>query len=189
MTLLGTLSLSADELRIACRILDPQAGKTIAPMRGADYAAEGEWRWANDRDAFVAERERMNARIAAQQAAERERLENRLRNLTWEQLLTEKPFEQWSPSPPYPSEAFRQEAREVVNKTCRALQTLGDKPRKADVRRLLRECVEWFNRANEQAGGVIETGEREDICAVLEEMASVARHRSLVDEVDQWRDW
>ena len=49
--------------------------------------------------------------------------------------------------------------------------------------------MEWFNRADEQAGGVIETEEREDICAVLEEMAYVARQKSLVDEIGEWRAW
>jgi len=57
------------------------------------------------------------------------------------------------------------------------------------VRKLLRECVEWFNKADEQAGGVIETEEREDICVVLEEMAYAARQESLVDEINNWRTW
>jgi hypothetical protein len=57
------------------------------------------------------------------------------------------------------------------------------------VRAILRKCVEWFNEADKIAGGVIETEEREDICAILEEMAFVARQKSLVEEVDSWRDW
>jgi hypothetical protein len=69
------------------------------------------------------------------------------------------------------------------------LQALGPKPRKADVRSALKSCVEWFNNADERAGGVIETEEREDICAVLEEMAHVARQRGLVEEIGSWRDW
>ena len=86
-------------------------------------------------------------------------------------------------------EEFIREARNVVHDTCRALRALGSKPRKPDVRRLLRECVEWFNNADQQAGGVIETEEREDICAVLEEMAYVARQKSFADEIEDWRDW
>lgn len=43
--------------------------------------------------------------------------------------------------------------------------------------------------ADEKAGGAIETEEREDICAVLEEMAFVARQAVLMEEVDMWRRW
>src|SRR5205807_7985306 len=101
----------------------------------------------------------------------------------------ETPFERWSPSPPFPPQEFTREARDVIHDTCRALRALGSKPRKPDVRRLLRECVEWFNKADDQAGGVIETEEREDICVVLEEIAYVARQKSLVNEIENWRDW
>ena len=80
-------------------------------------------------------------------------------------------------------------ARVVIHNTCRALCALGSKPRKPDVRRLLRDCVKWFNEADEEAGGVIETEEREDICMVLEEMVYLARQKSLSDEVNEWRSW
>jgi hypothetical protein len=189
MTLLGTLPLSAGEMQTASDVVNMRPGSSFASMSRANYAVEGEWRWTNDREAFAAEHEQVLSRNAAKRAAEQERLENRLRGLTWEQLLGEVPLQRWNRSPPFPSEAFTREAREVVHKTCRSLQSLGPKPRKPEVRRLLRECVEWFNRADEQGGGVIETEEREDICAVLEEMAFVARQRSLVDEIDDWRSW
>jgi hypothetical protein len=189
MTYLGTNPLSADEVQVASKIFNHVAGSAFSTMGMANYAAEGEWRWANDREALVAEQERVRAQQVAKRTAQEERQRNRLRGLTWEQLLGETPFERWSSSPPFPPEEFTRDARNVVHDTCRALRALGSKPRKADVRRLLRECVEWFNKADEQAGGVIETEEREDICAVLEEIAYVARQKSLVDEIDDWRSW
>ena len=42
---------------------------------------------------------------------------------------------------------------------------------------------------DEEHGNVIETIEREDICSVLEEIAFVARHPALSDEIGIWRDW
>jgi hypothetical protein len=69
------------------------------------------------------------------------------------------------------------------------LQALGPKPKKAPVRAVLKACVEWFNAKDAEFGGMIETEEREDICAALEELATVARHRSLTREVDEWRQW
>jgi hypothetical protein len=189
MTPLGAMPPSAEELQLASDIFNRAPGSVFSTMRATNSAAEGEWRWANDREALVAEQQQVSAQQAARRAAQEERHQNRLRGLTWDQLLREVPFARWSPSPPFPPEAFTREARDVVHDTCRALRSLGGNPRKSDVRKLLRECVEWFNKADERAGGVIETEEREDICAVLEEMAYVARQKSLVDEIDNWRAW
>ena len=77
----------------------------------------------------------------------------------------------------------------MIRSACDALEKLGPKPRRADVRAILRKTVIWFNEADAAAGGVIETEEREDICAVLEEMAHVARQKVLVEEIDEWREW
>jgi len=189
MTLLGTIALCADEVQLVSKIFNHLPGSVFSTIHKANYAAEGEWRWANDREALVAEQERVGAQQAAKRAEQEERQRSRLRGLTWEQLLGETPFERWSSSPPFPSAEFTREARDVVHDTYRALSALGSKPRKPDVRRRLRECVEWFNKADEQAGGVIETEEREDICAVLVEMAYVAQQKSLVDEIGAWRTW
>ncbi|ESU46710.1 hypothetical protein K7395_22910 [Streptomyces filamentosus] len=54
---------------------------------------------------------------------------------------------------------------------------------------MLKSLVQWFNTADQAAGWVIETEEREDISLVLEELAQVAGHPSLVMEVDAWREW
>jgi hypothetical protein len=189
MTFLGTVLLRAEDVRFASGIFGHVPGSSFSTMHAANHAAEGEWRWANDREALIAEDERVKSQQAAKRAAQEERHRTRLRGLTWEQLLSETPFERWAPSPPFPSWAFTRDARAVVHDACRSLRALGSKPRKSDVRRLLRACVEWFNKSDEQAGGVIETEEREDICAVLEEMAYVARQNSLVDEIDNWRTW
>ena len=133
--------------------------------------------------------DRIKADQEAERAAEEERYQVRLRSLTWDQLLSETPFERWSPSPPFPSEDFTAGARRAIHDACRTLKALGPEPRKAEVRTALNRCVEWFNEAGRRAGGVIETEEREDICQVLVELAFVARQRSLVDEIDQWREW
>jgi hypothetical protein len=189
MKALGTLPSNAEESQLASNIFNFVPGSVFSTMLAANYAAEGEWRWTNDRDALVAEQQRASVQEAARRAAQQERYKNRLRGLTWEKLLGETPFKRWSSSPPFPSAEFTREARDVVHDTCRALRALGSKPRKSEVRGLLRKCVEWFNTADEQAGGVIETEEREDICVVLEEMAYVARQKALVDEIDNWRTW
>lgn len=187
--LVGFISVSPEEERLAQVIANFGVGSRYAGLRFANYAAEGEWRWTHDNAAFVVEYEKIEARNAAERAAKEQRYRTRLSKLTWEALLAETPFERWSPSPPFPPIEFAHAARKRIHDACRELSALGPKPRKADVRAVLKRCVEWFNDADDAAGGVIETEEREDICAVLEEMAYVARQKSLVDEVDNWRTW
>jgi hypothetical protein len=157
------------------------------PWSGAD--AEREWRWRNDRAAY--EREVVLVRQAreARLAAERERYENRLKTLTWEKLLQERPLTRWDEHPPFPPPDFTAAARRQIHRVIRELQALSDKPRRAEVRALLKACVEWFNEKDAEFGGVIETEEREDVCAILKELAFVARQRSLVHEIENWRNW
>jgi hypothetical protein len=181
--LVGTQAVSHAERSFADR------RSRFSTLHAADRAAEGEWRWTNDRDAFVIEVDRNNAKSVAERAAKEERYRTRLSKLTWEQLQSETPFEKWSPSPPFPPKEFTDAARAAIRSACEALKELGPKPRRADVRAVLKKTVIWFNEADERAGGVIETEEREDICAVLEEMAHVARQKVLVDEIDEWREW
>jgi hypothetical protein len=154
---------------------------------GAD--AEREWRWRNDRAAYEQEVEAYRQARDARFAAERERYEKRLKTLTWEVLLAEQPFSRWDTHPPFPPPEFVAAARDRVRSAMLELQSLGSKPRKPQVRAVLKTCIEWFNAKDIEFGGVIETEEREDICAVLEELAFVARQRTLVDEIEGWRHW
>lgn len=185
----GVWATSATEQTLANAIMNFEIGSSFAGIDSASITAEGEWRWSNDREALVRENHLEEAKAEAKRAREAERYLNRLKGLTWSQLLSENPFGNWSPSPPFPSGEFTDAARLVIHDGCIALQALGPKPRKGDVRAVLKKTVQWFNEADEAAGGVIETEEREDICAVLEEMAVVARQKSLMDEIDAWRSW
>lgn len=186
---LGVGKITADERSEAATILGFGVGSRFATINSANHAAEGEWRWKNDHEAFVEEQKLKQAKNDAERAAKEERYRNRLSKLTWDQLLSETPFSNWSPSPPYPPEDFTKAARKVIHDACVALRELGPKPRKPAVRAILKNTVNWFNGADKAAGGVIETEEREDIYGCLEEMAFVARQKSLVEEVDQWREW
>ncbi|BCA59342.1 hypothetical protein [Sphingomonas sp. HMP6] len=185
----GTQPASRAERSYFDAFVSHAPGSCTSTLFGANHAAEGEWRWSNDRENVVIEVEKKNTKNEAERAAKEERYRTRLIKLTWEQLKSETPFERWSPSPPFPPEEFTDAARAVIRNACDALKELGPKPRRADVRTVLKKTVIWFNEADEKAGGVIETEEREDICAVLEEMAHVARQKVLVEEIDEWREW
>jgi hypothetical protein len=119
----------------------------------------------------------------------RERYEKRLKTLTWAMLLEEKPFPRWNEHPPFPPPEFTAAARDRIRSTILALQALGPRPKKGQVRETLKGCVEWFNAKDVEFGGVIESEEREYISEALEELAVVARHLSLAREIDEWREW
>lgn len=189
MKLLGQTSISSDEMKRAHSHFMNEAGSVIAGLSFASNAVEGEWRWTNDQDLLLEEDEKLSARRIANEKAEKERYENRLKNLTWDQLLSETLLERWTGNSPFPNEVFTAGARRVLRKTILEIQELGDKSKKKDVRAILKSCVTWFNQADETHNGPIETEEREDICRVLEEIAFVARHKSLINEVNAWRDW
>jgi hypothetical protein len=189
LTALGMSSCSKLEKELAGNVLSLGVGSRFSTMNAANYAAEGEWRWDHDRDTLIAEVERDSAKKAEKRAAAERRYQERLSKLSFEQLLSEKPLPRWTGASPYPPAEFTTAARAKLHEATRALMALGPKPRKAWVRKVLKETVEWFNEADKAADGVIETEEREDICAALEELAFAAKQRALVDEIDDWREW
>ncbi|UYY76079.1 hypothetical protein [Sphingomonas sp. R1] len=185
----GALPVGRSEQQHVEAVVSYAPGSRFSTLSAANHAAEGEWRWANDRESFLIEAEKKKAKTEGERAAKEKRYRTRLSKLTWEQLQSETPFERWTPSPPFPSVEFTNAARAMIRDACDALKELGPKPPRAKVRAILRKTVMWFNEADREAGGVIETEEREDICAILEEMAHVARQKVLVDEIDDWREW
>jgi hypothetical protein len=186
---LGVVALTESERELGQRITSLAIGIPYTTTGYASIAAEGEWRWKYDRESLVREHERVKQEAEAKQAAAQKLYETRLRGLTWDKLLSETPFERWSPSPPFPSKAFTESARKAIHDASRDLRDLGPKPPKGKVRAVLKRCVEWFNQADGRTGHPIETEEREDIYAALAELAFVAGHRELAAEIDEWRDW
>jgi hypothetical protein len=177
----GVISSPDAELLAGCR--------SYSAWTWASSVAEGEWRWKNDREPYEHEVKLKNDARTARLVAERKRQKTRLKTLTWENLLEEQPFPRWDRHPAFPPLEFAKAAREQVHSTVRMLQALGPKPKRPQVRKIIKSCVEWFNAKDAEFGGVIETEEREDICAVLEEIAVVARQKTLTSEIDTWRDW
>jgi hypothetical protein len=155
----------------------------------ASHDAEGEWRWKHDRAAYKAEVEKEHEALLARLTAEEARHKKRLKSLTWDRLLAEEPFQRWNRSPPFPPPEFTTLARGRIRSSILELQALGPKPRRPEVRAVLKSCVEWFNEMDERFGHVIETEEREDIHTVLEELAFMARQKKLADEIENWRNW
>ncbi len=182
LTLLGTAPVSDDELALA------DSRKSYSALETVSYDAEAEWRWKHDRARLEAEEAQEDAAREARDAARAGHVRTRLDQLTFDQLLAETPLPRWAAAAQLPAEFIRA-AREALHDTCRKLRALGPKPGRARARTILKGCVLRFNAIDERAGGVIETTEREDICDALCEIAYVARHPVLAEEIHQWRDW
>ena len=190
LTLLGSAPLDDQQQRIANRYLSGDSiGLPFTTAEMATSEVEGEWRWANDREALEQEIKQERERTERERAAAQLRYETRLKDLSWEQLLAETPFARWDESPPFPPAEFRDAAAERVRETYRELQALGPKPRKADARKAVKSLLWWIKAADVAAGDVLETEERDDIHLILEEMTHVARQPSLLDEVEPWYTW
>ncbi|PCG08529.1 hypothetical protein COA17_12710 [Sphingomonas ginsenosidimutans] len=164
-------------------------GAGFGELSNVDIIVEGEWRWANDRDALAAELDQEEEREEAQREAAAQRFKTRLSTLSWAQLAAETPLARWQPSPAFPPPAFIDGARAMLRAARAELAAMGEKPRKPAVRAVLKRTVEWFNDADDAAGGVIGTDEREDIVAALVDIAYAARQPALVDDIDTWRQW
>jgi hypothetical protein len=151
----------------------------------AAASAEREWRWLHDRERLLEDVKRSAAEYEAAAAAEARRKRERRKVLTWDQLLAEDPFPSWRARP---SETFAAEARTAIRDACHALKALGPKPPRSQVRAILRGCVERFGAATEHYRD-ISTEQRREIVNVLEEMAYLSGHRSLIDDARLWRGW
>jgi hypothetical protein len=156
---------------------------------GASFDAEGEWRWRHDQEALKQEYV-LNAAAQRTKIQEEQTLyETRLKHLGWDLLLAEAMFERWSPCPPFPPAAFVASVRGQFRNAINELRNIRPWPSKTEARRILKTLVSEINTLDESYQNVVETEEREDLCAKLAEIAFVAKHPDLKDEIDAWRAW
>jgi hypothetical protein len=182
-TVIGNVEIAPTELAIVPRF--PPFGTWSA----ANSDAEGEWRWRHDREAYKREIALDATARDAKRKAERVRYELRLKGLTWDTLLAETMFARWSRSPPFPPSDFVDAVRARFRDAILEMNGMAPKPTKQEVRRVLRALVDQINALDKAYGQVVETEEREDLCEALAELAYVARHPALMEEVNAWRSW
>ena len=151
--------------------------------------AEHEWRFRNDREAWLKDSRIADDMFREKMRAEEEWQRNRLSGLTLAQLTSEQPFPGWSEETTSLPLTFILAARSTIREAQQELLSLGVKPRREDVRRILKRTVIWFNKSTAEAGEIVETSEREDIQTLLEEMCWSVKQQELVEEIDDWRRW
>lgn len=144
-----------------------------------------QWRWDNDREAVLSEEATEKAKIDEQRHLYAEKQRDILRTTTWDSLLAREWFTEWDAAH---ETALRQNARILISTLITTLKT-APKITKTLVRRQLHDCVNAFNKLDEELGFPIKTTHCEDIINALELITIVAKQPTLIHEVDNWRNW
>ncbi|MGE0712622.1 MAG: hypothetical protein AB7N76_03510 [Planctomycetota bacterium] len=173
-----------------CGFVQPTGDEVSAPCfshceweffpRDVDH----QWRWLNEREAYMAERSAWLAVLEARQKERAKEHSTRKAGLTLTKLQAVDPTSRWTDRP---ADALA-ETRQILSGCLGALQALGKRKPKARVLSTLREAVEELNRAN-QREPFIETLEREDLCEHFDELAAACGLSDLGDFTLDWRDW
>jgi hypothetical protein len=125
-------------------------------------------------------------RRATEAAREKERRAYKPLPGTLEDFRQQTPFPRWGG---YVEPAALRGARRIIRETIDALIALGpDAPEPARIDEV-RNCVERFNQLDVRFGGFIETIEREHICDLIEELASLIDLDDYDNALTGDRDW
>lgn len=181
-TYIGQLSTSAFEEVMKQDI------RAFTTWDSASHNAEAEWRWKHDKELYLAEICKATDERDKQDKLKKERFENRLSKLTWEKIEFEVLFRRWVDSPPFPSPEFTDALRGVFSTTIFDLRELGEKPKRAEVRKRLKQTIDEITSLDEHFGDVIETEEREDIYEVFYDLTYLSKQTKLMEEIPDWHD-
>jgi hypothetical protein len=145
-----------------------------------------EWRWRHDRLALLLEEQEAAIRSKAEHEQAAKQQQAALDQLTLTSLKKKLRFTSWKGDRPDKAIAA---CRKLFRDTVDGLISLGPKPKKRDVAKVVRNCVEELNSLDERYNGFIETGEREELCREIDELVYVAGLGGCNGLADRWRDW
>lgn len=108
------------------------------------------------------------------------------------------PFARWQDSFADGLEQYTPEncaaVQHVMDQLLQQLSDLGVDAAEADKLAAMQQAVEALNDLNEQIDGLIETGEREDLCELLNHICSAVgldwtQYGDGEGPASEWRDW
>jgi len=137
----------------------------------------------------MADRIKLHEREVHRQEKMARRMKDRLRGITINQLLDETHLATWDARTDFIHPDFLKVVRAELLTLLENLKFTNKKQPKAQVRKILKTFVEWLNVQDEKYDHPIETMEREELYELLEEVCHAAQHKSLMDEIDNWREW
>lgn len=175
---LGVIPPTSDERKMKC---DTSSSWETCPIM-----LLGQWRWEHDRQALLAEESVEEMREDEELAARAKEIDRTRKSMTLEQLSRRRFFAGWKNMPP--KDAIRA-SREIMKKAVKAMIDLGPSPTKAKRKKVLKECIEDFNKLDRTMNRFIETSERDDICAEFDLLVHACGLGELDNQADEWRDW
>jgi len=144
----------------------------------------------HDHEKLVAEVARQDEVERSRQAAIQAKHQYRLSELNWDDFLNSPTIDKWCGDDggglPH---AFVSEVSAALRDYGHKLRALGVKPKRDDVRKLVRGLVEVINDLNTENSGVIETIHREALIDILTDLIYLSRQKTLIDELEEWREW
>lgn len=162
---------------------------TIAPIEHAPHCVDHEYRAEFDEERWKSEiidyEEKPTRRLLPRMEAEQQRL----RTITIQALMAETLFQDWDNRTQIVPPEFALGVRTRSKVLLKEVDSLGEKPKRKDVRKLLKEYVFWLNSFDGSVGYEIETEEREDLMGFVEEVCWATRQKPLIGEADNWRNW
>jgi len=161
----------------------------IAAIQNAPRSLDHEHRAKFDESRWKSE---IKAHTEKQERIRREREERekqRLKKLTIQVLKGETQFEDWNNRTQIVPPKFALSVRKRSKVLLDDLGALGAKPRRKDVRRLLKAYISWLNELDGSFGYAIETEEREDLMVFVEELCWATKQKPLIAVADAWREW
>lgn len=176
---LGRIELTAEDLTAS--------SNSYGGWNSVPHQALLQWRWDHDREALLidmAQEESNRSEETRKQAAIRDRY---LKTLTLDSLVDKNWFESWEEEDVPIADASIKESRSILRKL---VNDFADTPKltSAVAKRLLKQSVEEFNQLNSTFQFIF-TLEREDICDAYEQIMCAAKFPTLVDQIENWREW
>jgi hypothetical protein len=174
--------LPGDFVEIEVCALTPEARAVAADHRGTFCLQNAEdlrsqlyeqWRWLNDRAALEAERSKRYADCQAREAKRRQQQ-------TLPKMLRERPFSHW------PSKELMREARRFFKEATKALIDLQKEGTRKQRVAVLKRITTELNAVDD---GSIESAERDEIVARVDELAALVGISNDDEELTGHRDW
>ncbi|WP_425397204.1 hypothetical protein [Aeoliella sp.] len=175
---IGIVEPSAEEVNLEC---DAFSGWLSAQIQSL-----AQWQWDNDRESVLEAGKLKAIKQQEERQRECEARKARLEATTLENLRNRQFFEHWDD---YPAKKAILGSRQIMQETVEQLIELGTAATESARLAVLQECIERFNRLDEELDHFVLTIEREDICEEFEMLVHACGLGAHEDLADEWRDW
>lgn len=161
----------------------------VANLSSAEIALDHENRAKTDAVLWKKEIQASHDRRMAKHLDRQKREKERLKGISLNILADEIQFPSWDNRTQIVPKQFTSEVRKKASELIITMQSLGDRPKRADIRKNLKVFIIWLNSIDGKYKYQIETEEREDLMGFVEEICWATKQKPLIEESDSWRKW